>query len=219
MTTTRRSFMRHVGATLGALLASSCTCYAPLTYTPVSSPVPYPTCYVAPVEPPTPEAAAEWEALRACWLDLQDTRLISADGAAFSVELRNRHADALGALRTGGQLDANVAAAIAVAFDEAVTHVQRKMATCYEPLEPGEPNPYTSREELTTQAAALAEMAERSRIDPVTVARAQEALERDMAWLARFQGGQKPGEPESIEATPAEVEAARVLVELLLNRE
>ena len=69
-----------------------------------------------------------------------------------------------------------------------------------------------------TQAGALAEMARRSNIDPDTVTRARDAMARDMAWLAQFQAGQAPGELSSIEATPAQIEAARILVELLLAK-
>jgi hypothetical protein len=238
MTTTRRTFMKQIGVTLAALLASGCLpptppptpmCYAPAapttapastsTPTPAPTPYPMPTCYAAP--PPTAPAVEtneNWEALRVCWLDLKDPRLGSSGGAAFSSELLRRHRDALTRLQTAGQLDSEVASAMVIAFDEATVHVQRKMATCYEPLPPGQPNPHTSREELTTQAATLTEMAARSVIDPATVARARAALERDLAWLAQFQAGRQPGELEEIRATPAEVEAARLLVELLLKR-
>jgi hypothetical protein len=148
---------------------------------------------------------------------LRDPRLPAPGGAAFSHDLLRRHSDALNALQADRQLDADVAVAMAVAFEEAIAHVQRKAAPCYEPVPPGQFNPYASREELATQAAALAEMAERSAINPVTVARAQAALERDLAWLARFRAGLAPAEPAAFMPGPAEVEAARVLVELLLG--
>jgi hypothetical protein len=164
------------------------------------------------------DASEKWHALRACWLDLRDPRLPAPDGAALSRDLLRRHSEALDELQAVGQLDSDVAAAMGVAFLEAVVHVQRKMATCYEPLPPGQPNPYVSRDDLTTQAAALTEMAERSAIDPLTVTRARATLERDIAWLAQFQAGKQPGKLDEIRAMPAEVEAARLLVELLLGR-
>jgi hypothetical protein len=40
-----------------------------------------------------------------------------------------------------------------------------------------------------------------------------------MAWLARFEAGQQPGMMQSIKATPEEAEAARVLINVLLERE
>jgi hypothetical protein len=91
------------------------------------------------------------------------------------------------------------------------------MGTCYELTSEGVSS-MGVRGDMTTQAAALAEMAERSTIDPATVARAQEALERDIAWLEQYKTGNQTGDPERIDASPAEVEAARVLVELLLER-
>jgi hypothetical protein len=166
---------------------------------------------------PAADASEKWEALRACWLDLKDPSMASSEGAAFSGDLLRRHDDALRGLQAGGQLDADVAAAMAIAFEEAVTHVQRKMATCYEPVPSDQPDPYASREELTTQAAALAEMAERSAIDRDTIARAQAALERDLAWLARFQAGPASGDLGVVKPSPAESEAARVLVQLLIG--
>jgi hypothetical protein len=222
VTTTRRSFIQYVGVTLGAMLASSClppTCYIPRTAsTPTPTAFPMPTCYAppAPTEPAA-EAGEKWDALRARWLDLRNPRLGSPDGDAFSHDLLRRHSEALSALQASGGPDDDVAAAMAVAFEQAFAHVQRKAATCYEPLQPGQPNPYTSREDLTTQAAALAEMAERSAIDPVTIARAREALERDLAWLARFQTRSAIGDAGAVQPPPAEIEAARLLVELLLS--
>lgn len=75
------------------------------------------------------------------------------------------------------------------------------------------------RRDLMAQAEALGKMAGRSKIDAATVARARASLEHDMAWLSQFQAGKQPDELRDVQAMPAEVEAARVLVELLLNRE
>ncbi|HSD82495.1 MAG TPA: hypothetical protein VLG46_01475, partial [Anaerolineae bacterium] len=61
----------------------------------------------------------------------------------------------------------------------------------------------------------LTEMAQRSDIDPATVERARAALARDMAWLAQFRAGENPKDLESIQATPTEIKAARILVDLL----
>jgi len=222
MNPTRREFMRQVGVTLAGLLLSGCDLASQLTAPQAPTPYQYQTCYIPPMPtdttPPASESEERWRSLRACWLDLRDTRLQSPGDPTFSKDLRRRHADALKALVASQELRADVADEIGIAFEEAVNHVVRKMATCYVPIESREANPYPPREELITQAAALTEMAGHSDIDPATVARARKALARDMAWLAQFQAGQAPGELSSIEATPAQIEAARVLVELLLER-
>jgi hypothetical protein len=62
-------------------------------------------------------------------------------------------------------------------------------------------------------------MAQRSAIDPATVARARAALEKDVAWLSLFQAGQQPGDLNVIQATPTEVKAASILVALLLGQQ
>jgi hypothetical protein len=155
-----------------------------------------------------------WQELRECWLGLQDSRLRSFGESAFPAELRRRHADAVEALTAGKALDPKVAHAIIVAFEEAVFHIRRQMATCYIALPPE----FVPRQDLTDQAAALAEMAERSAIDPATVGRARAALAHDVALLARFAAGQQPGMTENVIATPEDAEAARVLVNVLVER-
>ena len=140
--------------------------------------------------------------------------MLSSEDTDFSNDLRRRHADALETLVADKILQADVADAMSVAFEQAIAHIQRQtVACCYEPLPPE----YMPRQNLTTQAAVLTEMVLRSGIDWDTANRAQAALERDMAWLSQFQAGKKPGQLESIEVTPAEVEAAHILVHLLLG--
>jgi hypothetical protein len=200
MKTTRREFIRRVGIALGSLMTVRCvTCYEPIpeTFPPSLTDTPL---------------APDWAALRACWLDLDNPELQSFEDTDFSRELHRRHEDALAALVAGGELDAAVADEIAAAFEEAVAHVQRQQASCYIALPPE----FTPRENLVQQAQILEEMAEQGDLDAETVAQAQEALERDIAWLARFHAGELPGEME-IEVTPQAAEAARILVELLLG--
>jgi hypothetical protein len=165
-----------------------------------------------PIEP-TPTTSQHWTDLRRCWLDLDDPKLRSFEDTDFSHDLRQRHADALAALVTNGELDEAVADEIAVAFEEAIAHVQRQQATCYIALPPE----FTPRDDLMRQAVVLEEMAAAGDIDPGTVAQVQAALERDMAWLAQFHTGEMPGKLEEIEITPEAAEAARVLVQLLLG--
>jgi hypothetical protein len=66
-----------------------------------------------------------------------------------------------------------------------------------------------------SQITALEEMAGRSAIDPATVAQVREALERNIAWLARFQAGENPGNVSDLEVGATSAEAARVLIDLL----
>ncbi|MBN1977683.1 MAG: hypothetical protein JW918_09805 [Anaerolineae bacterium] len=152
-------------------------------------------------------------ALRACWFDLDNPKLQSFDDTDFSRELRQRHEDALTTLVDSGELDAAVADEIAAAFEEAIAHVQRQQASCYIALPPE----FAPRDDLMRQADLLEGLAAEGDIDPGTVAEAQEALERDIAWLAQFHAGEVPEELEGIEVTPEAAEAARILVGLLLG--
>ena len=147
------------------------------------------------------------------WMDLDNPALQSFEDTDFSLDLRQRHDDVLTALVESGEIDAGVADGIAAAFEEAIAHIQRQQATCYIALPPV----FTPREDLVQQAALLEEMATEGDIDPETVAQAQAALERDIAWLAQFHAGEVPGELDAIEVTQEAAEAARILVELLLG--
>jgi hypothetical protein len=202
MKTTRREFIHRLGIALGSLMAARCvtTCYEPIPETP------FPT-------PPDTPLTPDWAALRACWLDLDNPELQSFEDTDFSRELRQRHITALAQLEARGELDAAVADEIAAAFEEAVAHVQRQQASCYIVLPPE----FTPRDDLTRQADLLEDLAAEGDIDPGTVAQAQEALERDIAWLAQFHAGKVPEELEEIEVTPEAAEAARILVGLLLG--
>ena len=219
MKTTRREFIHRVGIALGSLMAARCTptCYAPDP--PTHSTIPptryepiQPTCYL-PTEEPSPASNQRWADLRQCWFDLDDPKLQSFEDNDFSRELRQRHKDALAALVGSGEIDAAVADEIAVAFEEAVAHVQRQQASCYIALPPE----FAPRDDLVRQADLLEDLAAEGDIDPGTVTQAREALERDIAWLAQFHAGETPEELEGTEITPEAAEAARILVGLLLG--
>ena len=91
--------------------------------------------------------------------------------------------------------------------------MQRQQASCYIAL----PAEFAPRDDLVRQTDLLEDLAAAGDIDPGTVAQAQEALERDITWLAQFHAGEMPGELEGIEVTPEAAEAARILVALLLG--
>lgn len=202
MKTTRREFIRRVGIALGSLMAARCVtaCYAPIPET------------LAPSSTGTP-LPPDWAALRACWFDLDNPELESFEDTDFSRELRQRHKDALTALVDSAEIDAAVTDEIAAAFEEAIAHVQRQQATCYIGLPPE----FAPRDDLVRQADLLEDLAAEGYVDSGTVAQAQEALERDITWLAQFHAGETPGELEGIEVTPEAAEAARILVALLLG--
>jgi hypothetical protein len=163
---------------------------------------------------PTPIPHKNWAALRDCWYSLDDPRLQSFEDNDFIVTLRQRHQEALQMLVDFGDLEPAVAEEIEVAFEQAIAHIQRNMATCYIGL----PAEYYPRADLLSQEALLEEMAAESDIDPVTVEQARAALARDIEWLTQFEAGQVPGALEEIEPDANAIEAARILVELLLGQ-
>jgi hypothetical protein len=216
MPPTRRDFIRYVGLFLASAIVRSCrpTCYTPGPLSsPTRSPSPIqPTCYVVAPPSPTPPLNERWAALRDCWYSLDDPRLQSFEDNEFIVALRGRHQESLDALVAVGDLEPAVGEEIGVAFEQAVAHIQRNMATCYIAL----PAEYYPRADLLSQEALLEEMAARSDIDPATVEQARAALARDIEWLSQFEAGQVPGALEEIEPDANAIEAARILVELLL---
>jgi hypothetical protein len=200
MNTTRREFIRRVGIALGSLMGVRwACCYAP----------------IPPTLSPSPPGSTDpdWNTLRACWLDLDHPELQSFEDTDFSLDLRQRHEHALASLVERGELDVAIADEIHVAFEEAIAHIQAQQVTCYAALPPV----FAPRDDLVKQAEVLEEMAATGDIDPETMAQAQAALERDIAWLARFHAGEEPRELDGIEITPEAAEAARILVELLLG--
>jgi hypothetical protein len=149
-------------------------------------------------------------------------------------QLVDDHRAALDALVVAGELDAKVANQVQSAFSAAAFHVWRSNVpvTCYEPvLVDFKP---ISSGQLVQQADLLAEMAETNSLDRDTVARAQAAIERDIAFLALsyadaqalYEGLIKAAEgvhsipafdDVDLQMTPEAVEAARFLAELLLG--
>ncbi|CAG0936326.1 hypothetical protein TFLX_05196 [Thermoflexales bacterium] len=153
---------------------------------------------------------ASLDALRASWLELKNPRLQVHEDTDFSKHLLQQHAEALTTLVKEGVIDSAVAADIQVAFEETVAHIQRSQIMCYNPTAVLVP-----RQDMLEQAMVLAELAQQTTIDPDTIERASVALARDIAWLDQLRAGQGSNNPEGIQPTPSEIEAARILAELL----
>lgn len=243
-TQTRREFIKAFGAALaaavGAGLLPGCvpaaTCYVPVMVTP------------GPGASPTPHGA--WKTVREMWFDVARSKTI-----AEVKDYRVKHGDALDELAAAGALDAKVAAEMQRAFVEATNYYNGTgimLPTCYTATAPPRPTEigcyvpptptscYTSPElgrlqwALSQQIRALTEMDAQSKLDPATVAQAQDALEQDIAVFTLIAACESlpPGEHLAAEdryvaqfwtatlATPPEaLEAARILVALLVRGE
>jgi hypothetical protein len=146
-------------------------------------------------------------------MELDNPELQTYEDTEFTIELRERHAEALTGLLADGELSVDVAEEMKAAFEEAVAHIQRQMASCYIAL----PAEFGPRDDLVQRIGALEAIAEEGEIEADTVRQMRAALERDIAWLSEFHAGGAPGEWEDVEADEASIEAARILVELLLG--
>ncbi|MBN1178407.1 MAG: hypothetical protein JXD18_04295 [Anaerolineae bacterium] len=172
----RREFMRNVGVIVASLLATRCA--------------PTPTCYVPvePTRPPGTSGGSDWDRLRVLWDRLDDLAAESSDAASgeeLHQKLLEEHRAALDALVDAGAVEPAVADDLQVAFAGAAYHVWRAHApiTCYLPA-PGPDYTTASNVDLARQADVLLEMAATSAIDAATVATAQAAIERDIAYLS-----------------------------------
>jgi hypothetical protein len=154
-----------------------------------------------------------WLALRGCWAELESGKERSLSDAPLTADLPQRHADALGKLVADGELEAAVAEKVEAAFGQMLEHIEGLRSMCYIAM-PLESMP---RGDMMGQIAALEEMAGRSDIDPATVAQVRASLERNIAWLAQFQAGESTGWVNDVEVDTSSAEAARVLVQLLLE--
>jgi hypothetical protein len=225
--TDRRDFMQRMGVALAALLATRCrppavSCYEPM-----------------PITPNPFEGLGEgWEPLRQAWLDLDLLARDAADweqGEATRDRLIAQHDEALKSLTASGELSADVAEDLQAAFEGAAYHVwqSNSLMTCYDLAAPT--YGIDSSQDLTEQAELLLEMAGRSAIDEATVAQAQAAIERDVAYIALPYQDQRaiieavqeeagsgydypPFHEVDLDIPPESREAAAILVELLLER-
>jgi hypothetical protein len=98
-------------------------------------------------------------------------------------QLLNVHQNALDDLISTGKVDSSVALFVQEAYREAAYHIWRSNApiTCYEPMMVDYVP--TSSSQLIQQAQLLTDFSSGSGIDPDTVAKVQDSIERDMAFL------------------------------------
>lgn len=210
---TRREFIKSVGIAIASLVMARCGCIS------------------------LGGGGSPRDRLRDCWLKLdwlaQQATGDFDRGERAREQLASRHRAALDDLVAAGELDAAVADYVHEAFSEAAHHIWWSNApiTCYMMVQTFTP---ASADQLSQQTRLLAEMAESGNVDPVTTAQAQAAIERDIVLLnlsdeemwalyeeIRQAGGDSfdlpPSDELDLEITPEAAEAARFLVELLLD--
>jgi hypothetical protein len=210
----RREFIKSVGIGLASLILTQCT-HLPFRDDPYLTD------------------------LRDCWLDLPSLAKYSwkdtEQGEEHRLHLLKDHRTALNRLVRLGEITSPIAEQLQVAYREASFHIWRKNSgtTCYLPAMGPDYKP-TSRDQLTTQAEILVDLSESGAFDYDTVARAQYAIERDIAFLNLSGGEVTRLYDQILEAVgdtrpypnfddinlelPAEsTDAARFLVELLLD--
>ncbi len=186
MSVSRRDFMKLFGVGMASLLLTRCR-PSDLMITP--------TCYTqVPVnlDPQTINDSQDpRERLRYYWLSFQELARQTASAATegetsntFSEQLIAEHRLALDELVAASEITPKVAELIQEAYEAAIYHVWRSntFITCYEvALVDYFP---ASAQILVQQTEMLQEMAAQATIDPETLAKAQAALEHDMAFYA-----------------------------------
>jgi hypothetical protein len=188
----RRNFMQLLGVSLGSMLLARCQ----QTGTPEPT---FVTCYevVMPTPTPgtpTPRSFAARERLRLCWLRFdelaQETRTAAESGDpdwqdySLPTRMESDHDLALKELIATGEITLPIADLIQEAYSAAVYHIWRSNVpmTCYEPMmidyAPA------GAASLLQQSDVLAEIVDGATIAPETLAKAQTALEHDLAYYA-----------------------------------
>ncbi|KAF0106349.1 MAG: hypothetical protein FD146_2615 [Anaerolineaceae bacterium] len=175
MPISRRDFMKLFGIGVASMLMTRCRVFPPVA-----------TCY-APM-PPTPEVLTPRDRLRQYWISFgelaQRTQETGNTENTFGRQLVADHRLALDELVASGELSAPVAALIQEAYDAAVYHVWRSNVpmTCYEPMMVDYAP--VSASVLVQQSDILDDFSGQGTIDPETLAKAQAAIEHDMAFFA-----------------------------------
>lgn len=120
------------------------------------------------------------------WLLLGSTQPEGASTSLLRRAYRRRHDAALAELVDRGEATEEILEALALAYDEALTHVLLPETPAMSRT-PGAPR--RSRHGLVDRTAALEEMFERGDPSMLAVQRRKESLERDIAWLTQFRAG------------------------------
>ena len=169
MTPTRRDFIKNVGIAIGSLVMARCIRLGDGGDSTVG------------------ECNSPRDCLRQCWLRLDWLGVQIQQDYERGVQARDglitQHRADLDDLVAAGELDAAVAEYIQAAYAEAVGHVWRANGNinCYAAVPLYTPD---SADRLMQQAEVLAEMAGSGDFDSDAVARAQAAIERDIAFLS-----------------------------------
>jgi len=222
MNTSRRDFIKSLGVGIAYLMLARCTSWDGGT------------------DPTQSQHLSNKERIRQCWSSLGDLAEQTLEDFEFAEQLKaeliTNHRIALDQLVAAGEISAAGADQVQIAFQEAAYHIWRLNApiTCYEPAvidyAPA------SRGQLAQQVALLSELANKGNMAPDTIAQAQAAIERDMAFLGLTNEEENlfyeqliaaAGEIYSypsfdevdLKVSPAAIEAAHFLVEVLLGDE
>jgi hypothetical protein len=223
MSPTRREFITRVGISIASLMTARCMC----------------TQFIPGVRN---TGTTPRERLRSCWYSFDWLEKQASDWSDYEKgekaleQLRDDHRAALDDLVATGELEAAVADEVHIAFEAAAWHVWRANCgmTCYEPMAGPEYTPFASSQ-LVSQAVLLEDLADDASVDQGIVAKAQVAVERDITFLnltgkeekalydaLMAAGGESynypPFDDLALEITPEAAEAARFLVELLLEQ-
>jgi hypothetical protein len=177
--------------------------------------------------------------LRACWVALDRLAERAAQDGERSERGRKQlvaeHRAVLDELVTVGELTGAVADQVQIAFTEAAYHIWATHVPliCYEPMmvdyKPA------SSDQLAQRVALLAEMTEQGDLDSIAIAQARADIERDIAFLSLFAAEGEavydklragtdgapffpPFDELDLEIAPEAAQAARFLVDLLLDK-
>jgi hypothetical protein len=231
MSISRRDFIKLFGVGVASLLMTRCRAVAPIV-----------TCYVA-TKINTDLLLTPRDRLRECWLSFgdlaQQTKEEGTDGNyenAFGQQLVTDHRNALDELIASGELTPPVADLVHEAYMAAIYHVWRSntLLTCYTPTVYVNYAPISANM-LVEQSEILGDLSEQSAIDPETLAKAQSALEHDMAYYdlsdaemqtlyEQIMNIQQQGQPAPafeelpIQVTPDAKAAAEFIIELLAGK-
>jgi hypothetical protein len=190
MSTSRRDFMKLFGVSLASLLLTRCQWRLPIPA----------TCYAPMVPDFTPTSDIDHldarGRLRLCWLRFGELAEKTRNGLnqgsdswedKLGRQMIADHRAALDELVASGDITPAVADLVQEAYSAAVYHVWRSNVpiTCYEPMVVDYAP--ASASSLVQQSGILGQVAAQGTVDPQTLAKAQAALEHDMAYYALSQ--------------------------------